>query len=78
MAVSAVFRLGYFSAPCPLEPRNTPKNTGETHCAPLLKSKSSSFLIAGGRFEPGKAAAHREGGVDALLDRHPLQSTQLA
>ncbi len=35
-------------------------------------------LIAGGRFEPGKASAHNEGGVDALLDSHPLQSTQLA
>ena len=29
-----------FLAPCPLEPSSRPQHTGETRCAPLLKSKS--------------------------------------
>jgi|GEM_PF-4867495 len=40
MAVPAVWRLVYFLAPCPLEPRSPPTHTGETRCVPLLKSKS--------------------------------------
>ena len=44
MAVSAVWRLPYLLAPCPAEPWNTPTHTGETRCAPLLKSKSMLLL----------------------------------
>ena len=45
MAVSAVWTLVYLLAPCPAEPRSTPTHTGETPCAPLLKSKSMLLLV---------------------------------
>ena len=45
MAVSAVWTLVYLLAPCPAEPRSTPTYTGETPCAPLLKSKSMLLLV---------------------------------
>ena len=45
MAVSAVLRLAYLLSPFPLEPRRRPKNTGGTHCAPLLKSKKKLLLV---------------------------------
>ena len=44
MAVSAVWRLAYFLAPCQAEPRSRPQHTGETRCAPVLKSKSKRLL----------------------------------
>ena len=48
MAVPAVRRLVYFLAPCPLEPSSRQQHTGETRCAPLLKSKSKRLLVLGG------------------------------
>ena len=45
MAVSAVWTLVYLLAPCPAEPKSTPTRTGETPCAPLLKSKSMLLLV---------------------------------
>ena len=45
MAVPAVRRLVYFLAPCPLEPSSRQQHTGETRCAPLLKSKSKRLLV---------------------------------
>jgi len=46
MAVPAVWRLVYLLVGFPLEPWNTPKHTGETRCAPLLKSKSKLLLVS--------------------------------
>ena len=46
MAVPAVWRLVYLLLGFPLEPWNTPKHTGETRCAPLLKSKSKLLLVS--------------------------------
>ena len=40
-----LWELVYLFAPCPLEPRGTPTHTGETRCAPLLKSKSKRLLV---------------------------------
>ena len=45
MAVSAVWRLVSPLTAYPSEPRSRPKHTGETRCAPLLKSKSKRLLV---------------------------------
>ncbi len=45
MAVSAVWRLVCFLAPCPSEPRSRPQHTGGTRCAPLLEPKSKRLLV---------------------------------
>ena len=64
MAVSAVWRLAYLLAPCPAEPwppQHT--HTGETRCAPLLKSKSMLLLGLLVREIPGvdPGRGHHEG-----------------
>gem|GEM_PF-2597310 len=45
MAVPAVWRLVCFLAAYPSELRSRPQHTGETRCAPLLKSKSKLLLV---------------------------------
>ena len=45
MAVSAVWRLVSPLTAYASEPRSRPQHTGETRCAPLLKSKSKRLLV---------------------------------
>ena len=57
MAVSAVWRLVYPLAAYPSEPRSRPQHTGETRCAPLLKSKSKRLLVLNQIVKNGRDAA---------------------